>query len=404
MSVLSTLALLAIMYSCKENKVVSETKTTGPEVVSFRALPFSISQVRLLDGPFLKATGLGEATLKAYEPDRFLAGYYIEAGLKPKAEKYHGWEDETIAGHSLGHYLSAISMMYQTTGDTLFLNRVNYIVSELKMLQDHDGDGYLGAFPKGKKILSEEVAEGDIRSKGFDLNGIWVPFYTEHKMMAGLRDAYRLCGNKTALEVSSRFADWLDGIVSGLSDEQVQKMLVCEHGGIAEVLADLYADTGNKNYLRMSRLFYQKAILDPLKEGRDVLPGKHCNTNIPKIIGLSRLYELTGDSTDRKAAEIFWTTVTTDHSYVTGGNGNNEYFGPARKLRDRLGEGTTESCNVYNMLKLTAHLFSWNAAAREADFYERALINHILSSQNPADGHVTYNLSLDMGIQGFPGS
>jgi DUF1680 family protein len=308
-----------------------------------------------------------------------------------------GWENETIAGHSLGHYLSACSMMYQTTGDNKFLERVNYIVDELKKLQDADGNGYIGAFPNGKKILENEVAKGNIRSQGFDLNGIWVPFYTEHKMMAGLRDAYHLCGNQTALEVEKRFADWLDGIVSPLNDEQVQKMLRCEHGGISETLADLYADTKDEKYLRFSRIFYQKAFLDPLKEGKDVLPGRHCNTNIPKLIALSRLYELTGDTSDRNAAEFFWNTVVYHHSYVTGGNGNNEYFGPADKLRDRLGEGTTESCNVYNMLKLTEHLFEWEASENVADFYERALFNHILSTQNPEDGHVTYNLSLDMG-------
>jgi uncharacterized protein len=371
--------------------------TGGPEVVSFRVLPFELTDIKLLDGPFLHATDLNVKTLLNYEPDRLLSKFYSEAGLKPKADHYKGWEDETIAGHSLGHYLSACSMMYQTTGDNRFLERVNYIVNELKILQDADGEGYIGAFPKGKKILEEEVAKGDIRSQGFDLNGIWVPFYTQHKMMAGLRDAYRLCGNTTALEVEKRFARWLDGIVTPLNEEQVQKMLRCEHGGISETLADLYADTKDVYYLRISKIFYQKAILDPLKDGIDILPGKHCNTNIPKLIGLSRIYELTGDTSDRKAAEFFWQTVVNHHSYVTGGNGNNEYFGPADKLRDRLGEGTTESCNVYNMLKLSEHLFEWNASAQIAEFYERALFNHILSTQNPETGNVTYNLSLEMG-------
>ena len=330
-------------------------------------------------------------------PTGFLSRFYSEAGLKPKAEHYMGWENETIAGHSLGHYLSACSMMYQTTGDKRFLERVNYIVGELKFLQDTDGNGYIGAFPNGKKILRKRSAKGDIRSKGFDLNGIWVPFYTEHKMMAGLRDAYRLCGNPTALDVEKRFADWLDGIVSPLNDEQVQKMLRCEHGGISETLADLYADTKDEKYLRISKIFYQKAILDPLKEGKDILPGKHCNTNIPKLIALSRIYELTGDTSDSNASKFFWETVVNHHSYVTGGNGNEEYFGPEDKLRNRLGEGTTETCNVYNMLKLSEHLFEWEASARVADFYERALFNHILSSQNPETGNVTYNLSLEMG-------
>ena len=393
---LCVIVLIISGFACTP-KEKSFINTGGPEVVQFRALPFSLTEVKLLDGPFLHAAELDSKILLSYEPDRFLSRFYSEAGLPPKAEHYMGWENETLAGHSLGHYLSACSMMYQTTGNIRFLEKVNYIIDELKKLQDADGDGYFGAFPDGKKIFEEEVAKGDIRSQGFDLNGIWAPFYTQHKIMAGLRDAYHLCGNQTALEVEKRFAEWLDGIVSSLNDEQVQKMLRCEHGGISETLADLYADTKDEKYLRISRIFYQKAILDPLKKGEDILPGKHCNTNIPKLIALSRLYELTGDTSDRKAAEFFWQTVVNHHSYVTGGNGNDEYFGPADKLRDRLGEGTTESCNVYNMLKLTEHLFEWDASAQTADFYERALFNHILSTQNPDDGHVTYNLSLDMG-------
>jgi uncharacterized protein len=389
--------ILILLTGCTTKNEGKKIMTGGPEVIPFRAVQFNLADVKLLDGPFKHAMDLDIKTLLAYEPDRLLARFYSEAGLKPKAEQYHGWEDETIAGHSLGHYLSAISMMYGSTGDTSFLERVNYIINELKFLQDSDGDGYIGAFPKGKKILTEEVAKGNIRSQGFDLNGIWVPFYTQHKIMAGLRDAYRLCGNSNALEVEKRFADWLEGIVTPLNDDQIQQMLKCEHGGIAEVLADLYADTQEERYLRMSELFYQKSFLDRLKNRVDILPGKHCNTNIPKLIGLSRLYELTGDTSDRVAAEFFWNTVVFHHSYVTGGNGDNEYFGPADKLRNRLGEGTTESCNVYNMLKLTEHLFEWEGSANSADFYERALFNHILSTQNPENGRVTYNLSLDMG-------
>lgn len=369
----------------------------GKEIIPFRALPFELSDVILLDGPFLRATELNKEILLAYEPDRFLARFYSEAGLKPKAEHYMGWENESLAGHSLGHYLSACSMMYSSTGDKRFLDLVNYIVDELKILQDKDGDGYIGAMPDGKKVFEEQVAKGEIRSAGFDLNGIWAPFYTMHKVMAGLRDAFQLCGNETALEIEKRFARWIASVVMTLNDEQRQKMLHCEHGGISETLADLYADTGDVIYLRLSGLFYHKAILDPLKNLEDILPGKHANTNIPKLISLSRLYELTGDTSDRRAAEFFWETVTSHHSYVTGGNGNDEYFGPPDKLRNRLGEGTTETCNVYNMLKLTEHIFSWDADAAAADFYERALFNHILSSRNPLNGHVVYNLSLDMG-------
>jgi len=390
-------AVLILIFSGCSSPEKSCIKTTGSEVVYFRVLPFELTDIKLLEGPFMHATELNVKILLKYEPDRLLSKFYSEAGLKPKVDHYMGWEDETIAGHSLGHYLSACAMMFQTTGDNRFLERINYIVSELRLLQDADEEGYIGASPNGKKIMESEIAKGDIRSQGFDLNGIWSPFYTQHKMMAGLRDAYRFCGNTTALEVEKSFADWLDGIVTPLTEEQVQKMLRCEYGGISETLADLYADTKDEKYLKISKIFYQKAFLDPLKEGTDILPGKHCNTNIPKLIALSRIYELTGDTSDRKAAEFFWQTVVNHHSYVTGGNGNNEYFGQADKLRDRLGEGTTESCNVYNILKLTEHLFEWEASAQVADFYERALFNHILSTQNPETGNVTYNLSLDMG-------
>ena len=384
-----------VLFSCNQKE--GRITTDGPEIISFKVLPFELSDVKLLEGPFNHATELNIQSLLNYEPDRFLAKFRSEAGLESKAEHYHGWEDNTIAGHSLGHYLSACALMYQTTGDKRFLDRVNYIVDELDECQLADGHGYIGAFPDGKRILEEEVAKGDIRAQGFDLNGIWVPFYTEHKVMAGLFEAYDLCGNKKALEINKRFADWLYTIVSGPDEEKIQKMLHCEHGGMNEALAELYGKTGNEKYLKMSRIFHHKAILDPLSKGIDILPGKHGNTQIPKLVGLARRYELTGDTTDRKTAEFFWKTVVEHHSYVTGGHGNHEYFGPEDTLRNRLSNETTETCNVYNMLKLSRHLFEWEASPVVADFYERALFNHILSSQNPNDGRVIYNLSLEMG-------
>jgi uncharacterized protein len=392
------LVIFLFLAACSKKE---ETITTGgPEIVSFKVLPFEISDVKLLDGPFKHATELNIKSLLNYQPDRLLAKFRIEAGLKPKAEHYKGWESMTIAGHSLGHYLSACALMYQTTGDQQFLDRVNYIVAELDTCQQA-GDGYIGAFPNGKKILLDEIAKGNIRAQGFDLNGIWSLFYTVHKMMAGLCDAYELCDNQKSLEVNTRFADWLFPVLAGLTDEQLQKMLHCEFGGMNESLAELYAQTGNEKYMKMSRMFYHKAILDPLSEGIDILPGKHANTQIPKLIGLARSCELTGDSTDRKTAEFFWETVVKHHSYVTGGNCNHEYFGPPDTLRNELSDETTETCNVYNMLKLSQHLFEWEASPEVADFYERALFNHILSSQHPETGRVIYNLSLEMGGSKF---
>lgn len=386
------LPFLIFLFSCTSQDKISHTDLN---VIRFAAIQFPLNEVKLLDGPFSHAMELDMKTLLTYEPDRLLSRFFTEAGLKPRAEHYMGWENETLAGHSLGHYLSACSMMYESTGDARFLERVNYIAGQLKIAQD--SSGYLGAFPTGKMIFEEQVAKGNIRSSGFDLNGIWSPFYTVHKILAGLRDAYRSCGNTDALLIEKKFAGWIEKIVMPLNDEQTQLMLRCEHGGIAETLADLYSDTGDKEYLQLADKFYHKAVLDSLKLMKDILPRKHCNTNIPKLIGLSRIYELTGDTTARKAAIFFWNTVVSHHSYVTGGNGNKEYFGPEDRFSDRLGPETTESCNVYNMLKLSEHLFEWEPSAKVADFYERALFNHILPSQDPATGRVTYNLSLAIG-------
>lgn len=393
---LAAISILCAMSSCK-TAGDPHIQATGREVVDFKVLTFPLEDVKLLDGPFLHATELNVQSLLSLEPDRLLAKFRTEAGLEPKAEHYHGWEDNTIAGHSLGHYLSAICMMYKTTGDERFQERVKYIVDELEACQNADGDGYIGAFPDGKRILEEEVAKGDIRSQGFDLNGIWVPYYTQHKVMMGLMDAYKLCGIQKALTIDQKFADWLYTVVENLNDEQIQEMLNCEHGGMNEALAELYEVTGNPKYMDMTKYFYHKSILDSLAHEKDILPGKHANTQVPKLVGLARIYELTGDEGDRTAAEFFWDRVVHHHSYVTGGHCDHEYFGPPDTLRNRLSDGTTETCNVYNMLKLSSHLFEWEAKPEVADFYERALFNQILSSQHPHDGRVIYNLSLEMG-------
>ena len=359
--------------------------------------PFPLDRVTLLPGPFLHATELNEASLLQYDPDRLLARFRIQAGLEPRAEAYGGWEGESLAGHSLGHHLSALALMYQTTGRDTFKRRADYIVDELAAVQQANGGQYLGAFDNGKKIFEEEVARGEIRSQGFDLNGIWAPFYTHHKVLAGLRDAYRVLGNERALEVEKNFADWIGTIVLPLTHAEAQEMLHCEFGGVQETLADLYADTGEERYLEIARVFHHEAIIDSLAAGKDILPGKHGNTQIPKLIASARLYEITGQEAHRAPAEFFWDRVVNHHSYVTGGHGNFEYFGAPDRLTHRLSDGTTETCNVYNMLKLSGHLFAWQPRAEVADFYERALINQILSSQHPGNGRVVYNLSLEMG-------
>lgn len=361
-----------------------------------KAAPFPLQDVRLLEGMFKDGQDVAVKYLLSLEPDRFLANFRKEAGLPPRAKQYGGWESQGVSGHAGGHYLSACAIAYAATGDKRFLDRVDYFVSELAECQRANGNGYVAAIPNGKKIYAE-VAAGDIRVDSFGLNGGWVPNYTLHKLFAGMRDAYRLCGNTNALDVSQKLADWLDKTLSALSEEQMQKILGAEHGGMNETLADLYADTGDERYLKLSRRFHHQAILEPLAHGEDILPGKHANTQIPKLIGLATRYELTGEAKDRAAADFFWDRVVHHHTYVTGGNCDHEHFGEPDHLNDRLSSDTTETCNVYNMLKLTEHVFGWNPTADAADFYERALLNHIRATQNP-DGRVIYNLSLKPGF------
>nr|WP_274655038.1 glycoside hydrolase family 127 protein [Paenibacillus humicola] len=364
--------------------------------VPAKAKAFDLKDVSVTGGPFKHAMDLNRAYLLELEPDRLLARFREYAGLEPKMPQYEGWEAMTLSGHSLGHYLSACSMVYASTGEAGFKARIDYIVGELEICQRAHGDGYVAGIPRGKEIF-QEVASGDIRSKGFDLNGVWAPLYTMHKLFAGLRDALHLTGNKEALHVAVRLADWMDAAFSGMSEEQMQEMMKCEYGGMNEVLADLYADTGEEKYLRLAERFWHQAVLDPLAEQKDTLSGKHANTQIPKLIGLAREYELTNDTKRRSAAEFFWERVVHHHSYVTGGNSFGEYFGEPDLLSDRLGAQTTETCNTYNMLKLTKHLFQWNGSALEADYWERALYNHILASQDPSTGSVCYFVSLGMG-------
>ena len=364
--------------------------------ITFAARPFALEEVRLLDSPFKHAMEKQGEYLLHLDPDRMLSGFLSESGLEPKAEPYWGWERMTIAGHSLGHWLSGLALMYASTGDERYKERAAYIVDELERCQKAVGNGYVAAIPNGLKIM-EEVGAGTIRSRGFDLNGLWVPWYTLHKQLAGLLDVQRYMGNEKALEVAKGLGDWSVDITAELNEEQFQLMLACEFGGMNEVLAELYARTGDEKYLRLARRFYHNAVLDPLARGEDNLPGKHANTQFPKIIGQARLYALEGKAEDREISDFFWNTVVNHHTYVTGGNSNHEYFGPPDQLNDRLSANTAESCNVYNMLKLTRHLFAWSADARLADYYERALYNHILGSINPDDGMTTYFIPLQSG-------
>ncbi|HZL14188.1 MAG TPA: beta-L-arabinofuranosidase domain-containing protein [Verrucomicrobiae bacterium] len=361
-----------------------------------QAQPFPLKDVRLLDGPFRDAMLRDGNYLLSLEPDRLLSWFRKEAGLQPKGEVYGGWESQGIAGHTLGHYLSACSHMYASTGDERFRARINYIVNELAECQRANGNGYVAAIPNGKKVFAE-IAQGKVDSQDFGLNGGWVPWYTLHKEFAGLIDAYQLCDNAQALEVVANLANWADATTKNLTSAQWQKMLVCEQGGMNEALANLYAITGDTNYLTLAEKFYHKAVLDPLANGEDILNGLHSNMQIPKVIGAARIYELTGDEHYADIARFFWNDVALHRSFVIGGNGDAEHFFPTNEFAKHLDAETAETCCTYNMLKLTRHLFEWKPDATEMDFYERALYNDILASQDPDTGMFTYFMSLKPG-------
>ena len=400
-SLLAAAAVLGCSVVAAAGVRAEPIKNVIPEV----ARPLCLSAVRLTGGPLKNAQDLSAKYLLDLEPDRMLAFLRQRAGLEPKAQGYGGWDGgrgKQLTGHIAGHYLSGVSYMYAATGDVRFKERADYIVRELEEIQKKRGDGYIGAITDNQgtdgKVLFQQVAEGNIRSGGFDLNGLWSPWYVEHKIFAGLRDAYRHTGNRTALEVEIKFAAWAEGILSKLDDAQIQRMLNTEFGGMNEVAADLYADTGDKRWLALADRFYHRAIVDPLAQGQDVLPGKHGNTQVPKLLGSLMRYVYTGDETHGKAAKFFWDRVALHHSFATGGHGRNEYFGQPDKLNNMVDGRTAETCNIYNMIKLTRALFALEPAIRYADFHERALFNHILGSIDPTDGWVCYMVPVGRGV------
>lgn len=374
----------------------NNAKMVVKPVVPVQAYAFNTKDVQITGGLFKKAMDLDAVYLLEIEPDRLLHRFRLYAGLPVKGAIYGGWEQETISGHTLGHYLSACALMYASTGDKRFKEKTDYIVAELALCQQARKTGYVGAVPNEDTVFAQ-VARGDIRSKGFDLNGAWVPWYTLHKVMAGLMDAYLYCDNAQALVISNKICTWIGSELKNLTGDQLQKMLDCEHGGMNEALVNMYAITGNKAYLQLSYKFHHKVVLDSLAMQKDVMQGRHSNTNIPKVIGAERRYELTGDKKDSTIADYFWHTIVNHHTYVNGGNSNYEYLGEEDKLNDRLSDNTTETCNTYNMLKLTRHLFAFNPKPAYTDFYERALYNHILASQEPDSGMMCYFVPLRMG-------
>jgi len=360
--------------------------------VTAKVTPFDLSEVRLLDGPFRHAMELDAGYLLSLDQDRLLHDFRVNAGLPSTATPLGGWEapDVELRGHTVGHYLSALALMYASTGDDRFKSRAETMVAELARVQaalpsQGFNPGYLSAFPES---FIDRVERRE---------RVWAPYYTLHKIMAGLLDVYLRFGDRHALDVVTKMADWVKLRVDRLTDDQMQAMLGTEFGGMNDVLANLYAAAGDAEYLRLARKFDHRALFEPLAHGEDPLNGLHGNTQIPQVIGAAREYELTGESRYRDIATFFWRRVVRSRSYVNGGNTDGERFFPPEEFSRHLGVSTAETCNTYNMLKLTRHLFTWEPSAETMDYYERALFNQILGSQDPETGMVMYYCPLRPG-------
>jgi DUF1680 family protein len=363
--------------------------------------------VQLFDSPFLQAQNTNKDYLMALDTEKLLAPFRREAGL-PFKETYGNWESTGLDGHMGGHYVTALALLYAATKDELVLQRLNYVIAELKKCQDNLGSGYIGGIPDSNKMWSE-IARGDIRADNFSTNERWVPWYNLHKIYAGLRDAYLYAGNEDAKKMLVRLSDWTIDLTKQLSPEQMQTMLRTEHGGMNEVFVDVAEITGNQKYLKLAEAFSHQAILQPLEKQQDQLTGLHANTQIPKIIGFKKVADATHNESWNKAAEFFWQTVVDKRTVAIGGNSVKEHFHDSHDFTAMIEdvEGP-ETCNTYNMLKLTQLLFlssrdnsatdmkkaKNNPAMKYVDYYERALYNHILSSQHPQTGGLVYFTSM----------
>jgi DUF1680 family protein len=355
--------------------------------VPLKVSAFDLREVRLLDGPFKHAMELDRRYLLSLDVDRLLHNFRVNAGLPSAAEPLGGWEDPKceLRGHFVGHYLSACALMYASTGDERLKQKGDAVVAGLAACQAKLKGGYLSAYPE--EFFDRVEAQ----------RRVWAPYYTLHKIFAGLLDMYVYGDNAQALQVCKRLADWVIARNGRLSDEQMQRMLGNEHGGMNEVLANLYGLTGEEKYLKIAQRFNHMAVIAPAARRQDRLTGLHANTQIPKFVGTARQYELSGEDWLKTASLFFWDTVVKERSYVIGGNSDNEGFSPKERLSEALGPNTTETCNTYNMLKLTRHLFCWDPRVEYADYYERALYNHILASQDPETGMMCYYVPLRSG-------
>ncbi|MXN90761.1 glycoside hydrolase family 127 protein [Flavobacterium sp. Sd200] len=358
-------------------------------------LGFDLQDVKLLDSPFRDNMMRESKWILSIKTESLLHSFRNNAGVFSGKEggyfvtpKLGGWEslDSDVRGHTTGHVLSGLALLYASTGDERYKVKADSLVNGLADVQKAlNQNGYLSAFPQ------------NLIDRAVERQSVWAPWYTLHKLYSGLTDQYLYCNNAKALEIANGMVNWAYDKMKALTTQQRENMLKNEFGGMNDSFYTLYEITGNEKAKYLAEFFYHAEVLKPLAEKQDILKGKHANTYIPKLIGLVRDYEIGGQAEHLETSDFFWQTVVNHHSFATGSNSDKEkFFGPDN-IAGHLSGYTAESCNVYNMLKLTRHLFSMNPKAAYADYYERALYNHILGQQNPEDGMVAYFLPMMPG-------
>lgn len=396
--------LSALLLGSFSGLEASEDKIIVSPIEKNRRNLFSLSDVRLYAGQFKDIQELDHQYLLSLEPDRLLSWFRREAGLTSKAPAYPFWESEDIwgggplAGHILGFYLSSMSMMYEATGDEKIKQKLCYTVEQLAECQRAQGDGYIAASINGHQLLETGIVAGFKVDKAM-VNGIWEPIYLMNKLMLGLYNTYLSCDIPLAKEVLVNLADWFGHkVLDSLTYEEIQELLISEHGSINESYIDVYSITGDRKYLDWAVLLNDEDMLIPASEKRDILNGWHANTQIPKFTGFERVYAYTKEDKYTQAATFFWKTVVNKHTWIIGGNSTGEHFFPIEEFEKRVTDiGGPESCNSVNMMRLTEALYCGDADMAKIDYYERVLFNHILANYDPREGMCTYFTSMRPG-------
>ncbi len=383
----SVLIAVVGVVVCASVPAVAGVWPSSRDAAPLESEPFDLKDVRLLDGPFRENQRRDEAYLNALEVDRLLYHFREVAKLPVSGEPMGGWERTEVRGHTMGHFLSALAMLYASTGDEALKAKADRVVAELARCQKANGNGYLSAFPESH--IDRVIA----------CKPVWAPWYVLHKIIAGLIDVHVHCGNAQALEVAEGMAGWMKERLDPLDRGAMQRMLEStEQGGMNEALANLYGLTGDRRWWDLSQRFVEDHYVKPLSQGEDRLKGEHANSFIPNIVGTARQFELGGEARDGRIARFFWDQVVGSRCYATGGTSLDEHWkAEPGKLADQIGDFTEETCCTYNLLKLTHHLMSWHPDRKYVDYYERALVNGILATQDPKTGMMAYFVTLSSG-------